>query len=220
MSTVTVKDVQRLNKRIEDINTERTRVETRTQMLKDQILKDIQEYKKQFGVDLSAKNFSEIKRLVAEEAKKVSDAVTEEYRLKEQVVGCIESGDIDGANQLLGVVVEQEEAETESEAVESKEDVEEAGEVSGVARELSAGFTDEEEEDDPFFEEGSSEVEGNEIGGFEGMTAEAEASTIPGDAFGDFEDEDDAVEEEPEMAMEDDEEDPFGFGSMLNGGKF
>lgn len=204
MSTVTVKDVQRLNKRIEDINTERTRVETRTQMLKDQILKDIKEYKKQFGVDLSASSFSEIKRLVAEESKAVSDAVEKEYKLKEQVVECIESGDIDGANRLLGVVVD----EPEPESVE--EGVEEASE----AEELSVDMGSLEEDEDPFFSEDLGEAE-QEIDLGESESEEGNRSaTIPADLMGSMEDDEDIVVEDEE------EDDPFGFGSMLNGGKF
>lgn len=204
MSTVTVKDVQRLNKRIEDINTERTRVETRTQMLKDQILKDIKEYKKQFGVDLSASSFSEIKRLVAEESKAVSEAVEKEYKLKEQVVECIESGDIDGANRLLGVVVDEPEPES------VKEEVEEASE----AEELSVDMGSLEEDEDPFFSEDLSEGE-QEIDLGESESEDGNRSaTIPADLMGSMEDDEDIVVEDEE------EDDPFGFGSMLNGGKF
>ena len=204
MSTVTVKDVQRLNKRIEDINTERTRVETRTQMLKDQILKDIKEYKKQFGVDLSASSFSEIKRLAAEESKAVSEAVEKEYKLKEQVVECIESGDIDGANRLLGVVVD----EPEPESIE--EEVEEASE----AEELSVDMGSLEEDEDPFFSEDLGESE-QEIDLGESESEEGNRSaTIPADLMGSMEGDEDIVVEDGE------EDDPFGFGSMLNGGKF
>lgn len=204
MSTVTVKDVQRLNKRIEDINTEKTRVETRTQMLKDQILKDIKEYKKQFGVDLSASSFSEIKRLVAEESNAVSEAVEKEYKLKEQVVECIESGDIDGANRLLGVVVD----EPEPESIE--EEVKEASE----AEELSVDMGSLEEDEDPFFSEDLGEGE-QEIDLGESESEEGNRSaTIPADLMGSMEDDKDIVVEDEE------EDDPFGFGSMLNGGKF
>lgn len=204
MSTVTVKDVQRLNKRIEDINTERTRVETRTQMLKDQILKDIKEYKKQFGVDLSASSFSEIKRLVAEESKAVSEAVEKEYKLKEQVVECIESGDIDGANRLLGVVVD----EPEPESVE--EEVEEASET----EELSVDSGSLEWDEDQFFSEDLGGAE-KEIDLGESKSEEgSQSATIPADLMGSMEDDEDIVVEDEE------EDDPFGFGSMLNGGKF
>ena len=206
MSTVTVKDVQRLNKRIEDINTERTRVETRTQMLKDQILKDIKEYKKQFGVDLSASSFSEIKKLVAEESKAVSEAVEKEYKLKEQVVECIESGDIDGANRLLGVVVD----EPEPEGVE--EEVKEASE----AEELSVDMGSLEEDEDPFFSEDLGGAKQEIDLGESKIEESSQSATIPADLMGSMEDEEDVVVEDDE----EEEDDPFGFGSMLNGGKF
>lgn len=229
MSTVTVKDVQKLNKRIEEINTERTRVETRTQMLRDQVWKDIEAYEKQFGVSLKAKNFSEVKKLVAQEAKKVADAVEEEYRLKEKVVGCIESGEIDEANRLLGIVVESEETDSEKDLVEeetapdgendmdemdsffstsTEEEVEVGGEVKP---EKVAGGNESGEEADT-----DSGFDVSKLGSVS-PTEEPVTHSIPGDMFAGFEDDesDDVVDENLE-----DEDDPFGFGSMLSGGKF
>lgn len=229
MSTVTVKDVQKLNKRIEEINTERTRVETRTQMLRDQVWKDIEAYEKQFGVSLKAKNFSEVKKLVAQEAKKVVDAVEEEYRLKEKVVGCIESGEIDEANRLLGIVVEPE--ESDSEVIESAES--ELG-----AENVSDNGTDEMDEMDSFFStEEEAEVEsedaeeevsdfGFDVGKLSSASPAEEpvSHSIPGDMFEGFEDDElDDGEGSDEAESDDDfedEDDPFGFGSMLSGGKF
>lgn len=231
MSTVTVKDVQKLNKRIEEINTERTRVETRTQMLRDQVWKDIEAYEKQFGVSLKAKNFSEVKKLVAQEAKKVADAVEEEYRLKEKVVGCIESGEIDEANRLLGIVVESEENDSKEDLVEGEtapdgeNDMDEMDsffststeeEVGGeVESEKVAGGNENEEEADT---DDVSDL-GFDVSklGSVSPTEEPVTHSIPGDMFAGFEDDDAVMAEDLE---DEDEDDPFGFGSMLSGGKF
>lgn len=231
MSTVTVKDVQKLNKRIEEINTERTRVETRTQMLRDQVWKDIEAYEKQFGVSLKAKNFSEVKKLVAQEAKKVADAVEEEYRLKEKVVGCIESGEIDEANRLLGIVVESEETDYEEDLVEEETatdgendmdemdsffstSTEEEVEVGGEAEseKVTGGNESVEEEDTDTVSDSGFDV--SKLGSVS-PTEEPVTHSIPGDMFAGFEDDDAVVDEDLE-----DEDDPFGFGSMLSGGKF
>lgn len=229
MSTVTVKDVQKLNKRIEEINTERTRVETRTQMLRDQVWKDIEAYEKQFGVSLKAKNFSEVKKLVAQEAKKVADAVEEEYRLKEKVVGCIESGDIDEANRLLGIVVESEETDSEEDLVEEEtapdgeNDMDEMDSFFSTSTEeeveVAGGNESGEEEDTDTVSDSGFDV--SKLGSVS-HTEEPVTHSIPGDMFAGFED--DEPEEGNDSVVEDledeDEDDPFGFGSMLSGGKF
>lgn len=231
MSTVTVKDVQKLNKRIEEINTERTRVETRTQMLRDQVWKDIEAYEKQFGVSLKAKNFSEVKKLVAQEAKKVADAVEEEYRLKEKVVGCIESGEIDEANRLLGIVVESEETDSEEDLVEEEtapdgeNDMDEMDSFFSTSTEeeveVAGGNENEEEEDTDAVSDLGFDV--SKLGSVS-PTEEPVTHSIPGDMFAGFEDDepdegnDDAVMAED--LEDEDEDDPFGFGSMLSGGKF
>lgn len=229
MSTVTVKDVQKLNKRIEEINTERTRVETRTQMLRDQVWKDIEAYEKQFGVSLKAKNFSEVKKLVAQEAKKVADAVEEEYRLKEKVVGCIESGEIDEANRLLGIVVESEETDSEEDLAEEEtapdgeNDMDEMNSFFSTSTEeeveVAGGNESGEEEDTDTVSDSGFDV--SKLGSVS-PTEEPVTHSIPGDMFAGFED--DEPEEGNDSVVEDledeDEDDPFGFGSMLSGGKF
>lgn len=205
MASVSVKDVQSLNKRIEKINTEKTRVETRSQMLKDQILSDIKAYKDKFGVDLGAESFSEIKKLIAKEAKKVASEVSDEYELKEKVVSCIEQGDIDGANKLLGIVDTTEDA---SEEPLEKEDVEvEAEEEIKSAEEdfeLDTMEPISSKNDDLVIEEDDSMDMSSDTGDLD-----MSSDTGVFDMSVDDDDED-----------EDDEDDPFGFGDMLSGGKF
>lgn len=196
MASVSVKDVQVLNKRIESINQERTKVETRSQMLREQINKDIASYMEQFGVDLSASTFSEISKLIKDEARKVASEVSAEYELKEKVVRCIESGDIDGANMLLGI----------KEEVEEVPNIEETAEVKEVEEEDDSLTIEDEPE---VVEEVSKDDMDLSVDDVDtGMTSAESAVKSMG----------------MEMVMEDDEDDddvdPFGFGEMLSGGKF
>lgn len=205
MASVSVKDVQSLNKRIEKINTEKTRVETRSQMLKDQILSDIKAYKDKFGVDLGAESFSEIKKLIAKEAKKVASEVSDEYELKEKVVSCIEQGDIDGANKLLGIVDTTEDAseeplEKEDVEVEDEEEIKSAEEDF----ELDTMEPISSKNNDLVIEEDDSMDMSSDTGDLD-----MSSDTGVFDMSVDDDDED-----------EDDEDDPFGFGDMLSGGKF
>lgn len=210
MATVSVKDVQSLNKRIEKINTEKTRVETRSQMLKDQILTDIKAYKDKFGVDLHANSFAEIKKLISAEAKKVASEVSEEYELKEKVVGCIERGDIDEANKLLGIT--EESPEEQEEQVEEEETYE------------SLNTNDIEEEED-------TKKEDSKLNIVEGSRESAsynsnEDLVMEDDSTEDLDDEKEETVGDFDMSVDDDEDeddddnDPFGFGEMLSGGKF
>ncbi len=87
MGNVTVvNEVQNLNKRIEKLNTERTRIESQSELLKKQLNELISEYASDFGTDLHGKTLSECKNLIMAESKKVFDAVKEEYDLKEKIV--------------------------------------------------------------------------------------------------------------------------------------
>ena len=211
MATVSVKDVQSLNKRIEKINTEKTRVETRSQMLKDQILTDIKAYKDKFGVDLYANSFAEIKKLISAEAKKVASEVSEEYELKEKVVGCIERGDIDEANKLLGIT--EESPEEQEEQVEEEETYE------------SLNTDDIEEEEDTKKEE---DFKLNTVeGSMESASYNSnEDLVMEDDSTEDLDDEKEETVGDFDMSVDDDEDedddddDPFGFGEMLSGGKF
>lgn len=205
MATVSVKDVQSLNKRIEKINTEKTRVETRSQMLKDQILTDIKAYKDKFGVDLHANSFAEIKKLISAEAKKVASEVSEEYELKEKVVGCIERGDIDEANKLLGIT--EESPEEQEEQVEEEETYE------------SLNTDDIEEEEDFKLNTVEGSMESASYNSNEDLVMEDDSTE-------DLDDEKEETVGDFDMSVDDDEDeddddnDPFGFGEMLSGGKF
>lgn len=132
---ISVNEVERLNEKIEGLNTTRTKTETRKEMLTQSLEKELKEYADLYGVNLQGNKFSQTYRNIQEEAKKVSEQIKEEYELKLKVVSAIESGDIDEANKLLGI-------EDKSEEVE-----EEAKELQGTSEESESDEGDFTEED-------------------------------------------------------------------------
>lgn len=272
---LSVRNIQILNNKIENINKERIKVETQMRMLKDQIFKDLKDYSSKYGVDLSGDSLAEISKNISREAKRVHAEVNAEYELKEKIVSLIESGNIDEANKLLGIGVDSGAAGGDEEVseVEEKEAVGEAKEVGrpvtaeattskvaksnimmpGAATEpMGKGIADVAEEVD--FGIDLDEVDGEDV---EEPTDEGSGVVNP---FGNFniyaEDEPEkpvkkpvkesvkaptATKSEPKnepkkeksndifssfnisgLDLDTDEEeveDPFGFGSMLNGGK-
>lgn len=99
---VSAENVQRLNERIEQINTQKTKTEARIEMLKKQIDSAISEYEKLFGVRLKGKTFAELRKNVDSEYNSVMLAVQSEYELKDKVISAIDSNDYDLAYKLLG----------------------------------------------------------------------------------------------------------------------
>lgn len=276
---VSVTEVRNLNKRIEKINTERTKTETRVSMLKDQLSRKLKDYKKNYGVDLYSEDFRKLCARVEEETTKVRKEVAEEYEFKEKIVSLIEQGNIDEANKMLGIAVEEPEETVDNPdaADASEEDAEEVGgadmframassparvAVSEVEEESgkTADKTDEEdfgfgggfsfEEDVPSGKETTvaSEPDGDDKEAedmlFGDLLADDEdeidlggsSTTGTSASTGYLDDEEDNdrdtgfLDEEPRgssgtfnasdlVVGDDDEDDPFGFGSMLSGGK-
>ena len=118
---VSVKDVERLNEKIEGLNTDRTKTETRKEVLTQNLEKELKAYAEAYGVDLKGKKFSETFKNIQREAQKVSQQIEEEFELKSKVVSAIESGDIAEANKLLGIE-EVDDSEEEEEFTSIDED--------------------------------------------------------------------------------------------------
>lgn len=198
---VTVESIKALNKRIESINTTRTRTETKIDMLKKDLAEKLADYKKKYGVDLEGKSFKETVKLINSEAKSTADAVQKEYELKEQVVECIESGDIKKASELLGIKTEEEsEVEEVEEAEEPTEVVDEPAKTSQHKKVVPEGMSAVDEmiaEDDKGKEDDSDEI---------------------------IVDDDIKIDDTDDLKVEDDDDsdDPFGFGfgKMLKGTDF
>lgn len=143
--------VEQLNERIEKLNTTRTKTETRKEVLMQNLEKLLSSYAEEYGIDLRGKKFSETYKKIQAEAQKVSADIQEEYTLKEKVVSAIESGDIDEANELLGIseeedgeqevqeelteVGEEEESEEVQEEVHEEKEQEDEGQDFGIPEE-------------------------------------------------------------------------------------
>lgn len=260
---VSVTEVRNLNKRIEKINTERTKTETRVSMLKDQLSRKLKDYKENYGVDLYSEDFRKLCARVEEETTKVRKEVAEEYEFKEKIVSLIEQGNIDEANKMLGIAVEEPEEAVDNpdaSAVAEDDAEEESGAdiframTSSPARvavseveEESGKATDKSDEEDFGFGGGFSFEEDVPVNKESAVASELvkdapeEEDSLFGDLLVDEEDEIDLgntatastgyLDNEPkgnsgtfgagDLVVEDDDEedDPFGFGSMLSGGK-
>lgn len=175
---VQAKDVESLNKRIEDLNTKRTKAETRQEVLLSKLQEEIESYKESYGVNLNGKNYAEISKKVSKEAKEVTSQVEEEYKLKLQVVQAIDDGDYEKARKLLGEEVEEsveDDFDMDEDAAEDagEEIVEDSEESEESAEEDAAEDADEDfdedfdDYDDSFAEDGEDDAEDDEEDSFE-----------------------------------------------------
>lgn len=167
---VSVKELEKLNKRIENINKEYTKKKTQQDMLKERLSKEIAAYKKEYNVSLEGKSIAETKKKIIAEHKKLVSEVESEYSLKLQVVQAIEEGDYDEAAKLLGIEPEVEEVEEDEEPVEEEAGAEEATTTATEDievdedddEEIDFGIDeDDEEEEEESFGSDEAEVEDN-----------------------------------------------------------
>lgn len=247
---VSVKEVEKLNEKIEAINLERTKAKARQEVLQKKLDEELLEYKEKFGVDLSGADLKSIKAKIDAEVKKVTAVVEEEYNLKVQVVKAIENGDYEEANRLMGIEEVEEDVEepmVEETVEESTSEVEEAEEEAEEGSETLENL-DEDDEDDDFGFNDFSLDDSEEIASTEEDVEETE------EVEESEEDEDDEIvipnagaqsflnavqnQEKPKGTMsvdeafsgldasmlevedEEEEDDDFGFGDVLAGSKF
>lgn len=239
---VSVKEVESLNKRIEVLNTERTKREARKGMLKEQLLKEINKYKEKYGVDLGSENLREMQERIQKEANRIEAQVEAEYVLKKKVVECLEDRDYDGAKQLLGIedpvedvvdssevildddISESEESddfgfddETSDESVEDESDSE--LNLSDDSDDFEFDLSNDSEESDDTeddMEEASAE---DFMNAFNAETKEEKSgNSLDVLEFGDFEVEDPSDESDDMADPFEKSDDPFGFKDMLSGG--
>lgn len=220
---VTVKAVERLNEKIEKLNQHRTKVQTTQELLESQLATAIEEYKKNYGIDLKGKDFKATKKLIEAECVRVSKEIEDEYSLKDQVVEAIESGDISKAETLLGVSHEEEEPEEVDEKEEPNDDWDaesgeyEIGEGESEseddfgATEIGSELYNEDEDDTDIFDEDPELKSENEEAEGQEQVVEDEDDSI----FEDDDEEDDIFED----SLEDDD-DPYDMKQFLNGTKF
>lgn len=243
---VSVKEVESLNKRIEALNTERTKREARKGMLKEQLLKEIGKYKEKYGVDLGSENLREMQEKIQKEANSIEAQVEEEYALKKKVVECLEDRDYDGAKRLLGIEDPVEDAEDTPEVIldkdlaesvedddfgfdemsdESAEDESDSGfDLTDNPDDFEFDLSDDAEEQDDI-EDDTEEVSAEDfMDAFNAKTKEEKSGNsnvsngLNGLDFGDFEVEDPADESDDMADPFESSDDPFGFKDMLSGG--
>ena len=220
---VTVKAVERLNEKIEKLNRHRTKVQTTQELLESQLATAIEEYKKNYGIDLKGKDFKATKKLIEAECVRVSKEIEDEYSLKDQVVEAIESGDITKAETLLGVSHEEEVPEGVAEKEESNDDWDaesgeyETGEGESEseedfgATEIGSDLYNEDEDDGDIFD---ADPDPKDI----------EVEEQDEDEVKDSEenDEDDSIFEDDDIFEDslDDGDDPYDMKQFLNGTRF
>lgn len=239
---VNAAQVQSLNKKIEQINKEGVKINAQREMLEKQLNSAIAEYESAFGTSLSGKNLSEIKKLVNQEAKKITKEVEKEYNLKEQIVDAISRNDMETAYELLGIPYKVEE--------DAEGSIEDTPEVEEENENLTSGIEDNNSEDEDDFgfnlSEDSSDKTVKEVAekpaeskssipmhsveesfkGLELEDSEFKGISVPGKLVIEDDDEETTVEgNAPKggLIVEDDDEevdDDFGFGDFFAGTKF
>lgn len=211
-------EIKVLNDKIERIQVQRTKAETKREVLMSRLESEISKYEKEYGVSLKGDTLKDTIKAISVEQKKVSKGIEEEYNLKSKVVSAIESGNIEEANTLLGI-----ETPINDFDVEDIEDTEDLDEVSPVEDDTK----DVPEEEDNFgidedeFSLDDDDAEDEDVFGL--SEAEEESSEKVKTSIGSSVD--DTVKE---LDNDDDDEDiysgldnvdfdDFGFGSILNG---
>lgn len=211
-------EIKVLNDKIERIQVQRTKAETKREVLMSRLESEISKYEKEYGVSLKGDTLKDTIKAISVEQKKVSKGIEEEYNLKSKVVSAIESGNIEEANTLLGI-----ETPINDFDVEDIEDAEDLDEVSPVEDDTK----DVPEEEDNFgidedeFSLDDDDAEDEDVFGL--SEAEEESSEKVKTPIGSSVD--DTVKE---LDNDDDDEDiysgldnvdfdDFGFGSILNG---
>lgn len=153
--------IKNLNNQIEELNKKSSKAEAQREMMNKNLMQVLAKYEEKYGVSLNGSTLAEIRKNIKKEYEAIEKQVSKEASLAEKVIGCINSGDIEGAKSLLGYEEEKEEV------VEVEEEVAEE-----VAEEEPEGTTNKESglqgiissfEDSDFFGEGSEGEDEEEI---------------------------------------------------------
>lgn len=211
-------EIKVLNDKIERIQVQRTKAETKREVLMSRLESEISKYEKEYGVSLKGDTLKDTIKAISVEQKKVSKGIEEEYNLKSKVVSAIESGNIEEANTLLGI--ETPINDFDAEDIKDTEDLDEVSPIEDDTKDVP-------EEEDNFgidedeFSLDDDDAEDEDVFGL--SEAEEESSEKVKTPIGSSVD--DTVKE---LDNDDDDEDiysgldnvdfdDFGFGSILNG---
>lgn len=159
--SLAVESVRKLNERIEALNLKKTKLDTQREMLENNFHELVAEYEKSFGVKLQGKDLASTVKKILSEKKKVEGRLLEEFELKEKVVEALESGNIERANGLLGIVTDGEDEPEEEPEEPEEEPVEEA--VEDPVKEAIEEPEEPVEVEDDFGLEGVDDIELDDI---------------------------------------------------------
>lgn len=218
-----VKQVKELNERIEAIQTQRTKVETKKEMLMARLTSEISKYEEIYGVKLTGKSLKDTISAIKAEQDRVSKNIQEEYELKEKVITAIESGNIEEANRLLGIVVEEENQidEVESQVDEEDDYIDEEDNYIDEDEDFSDEDTSDDLDADVDMDFSVDDEEEDDFGiddfGIEDNTSHKSVKNIGSTVDEVVKELDD--EGEDFDALDDMDFDDFGFGDMLSGSK-
>lgn len=211
-------EIKVLNDKIERIQVQRTKAETKREVLMSRLESEISKYEKEYGVSLKGDTLKDTIKAISVEQKKVSKGIEEEYNLKSKVVSAIESGNIEEANTLLGI-----ETPINDFDVEDIEDTEDLDEVSPVEDDTK----DVPEEEDNFgidedeFSLDDDDAEDEDVFGLSEVEEESseKVKTPIGSSVDDTVKELDNGDDDEDIysGLDNVDFDDFGFGSILNG---
>jgi len=176
---VSVNDVQQLNSRIERINVQRTKAESREEVLRSQLSASLSAYEKAYGLSLVGATFEETKAMIQAEYERVTREVESEYEFKNKLVSLIERGAYDDAYALCG------ESDTQAGNESQTDDESQAEEYTGDSSlDEVVTLDDSDESNDEVFDESDEEVIEEEYNTFdetdEGLVLEDEDVTSVG----------------------------------------
>lgn len=211
-----IKEIEKLNKEIEKLMTEKTKADAQKEVWENRLKESINAYNKEYGVDLSGNDLSEIKKNLASEIGVVESKTKEEFERSQKIVNFINKGDIKGAWEFLGVKSEDTNITKEDIPQEKVQDKKVENKPNQVE------VNNETIEDDDFYGEDSKEDEkvntNNDIN---------KKSFVPFVVEEDDEDDEFIIptsenksSNEGDFSIEDDNDDFGGFGSILAGSKF
>lgn len=232
-----VNQVKALNDKIENINLQRTKAETKKEFLMSRLKSSLAEYEKAYGVKLNVGSLKDVIKAINEEKSKVVNSIKEEYDLKEKVVQAIESGNIDEANKLLGVtsdnsskVEDEEEFDGSAEIEVSENLVKDIKSVQQKENNSNIEVYDDEEAQGYILprkeNKHNTSSNGLDMSGLSGFTFSTD--NFDDENSSDSNDEDDNTVYDDEVVLDKDEDyddigdlsdDDFGFGEMLKGSK-
>lgn len=238
--------IEKLNKEIDRLMTEKTKSDAQKEVWENRLVESIKAYKNEYGVDLSGNSLADIKEKLSSEINIVETKTKEEFEKSSMLVNLINSGDIKGAWEVLGVnineVKKEEVKQVEETKVESAKEV--INELDNVEDEDFYGFDGKDNDgdmSDSTFNTEKSSVGINPINKFATFNFDDEedeedefitpsTSTTSKEntmVLNDDEEEDEFVNNSntPKgntmILDDDDEDDDFGgFGNILSGSKF